>query len=1338
MLRTSLVLARTQRRGIILLVVITLLTLFAVVGLSFVLYANAQATASRFFREAETTSRPDMDPELLLAYFLGQLVYDVRDDRTGVYSALRGHSLSRNMYGLNYTLGDTAEQIAVKNAVPWSGTGRLHFDSALGPLGPNDYFLINYTYFAADGFLRDPERYRWRSGLATASQENRGRYLGSGNAPYTYPDLNSLFLAAVKADGTVLTPSFHRDWLFRHPKLSAAVSSLNSQNPHWQTQEGKYLLLRPRPKEMGPGFPYPEDDGGDVKNLLGTPGGNDSLWLDLDAPVLIGPDGRKFKALFAPLVLDLDNRVNLNVHGNLRGLKNANQASNSGWGAWEVNPARVLDKDTTEWTALLQGNVAQAGRYGRDTRPHTPMPAEPVTLAHTYAPMDFDGSQELANGAPSRPLQLPGTGPSLPYQCFPTIPTGYGMGSQQERTGHPRLYNPFRPTPPDRTFALSDLEALLRYGDTGSPALTSELFSLCPQNFGDRSKPADAARRRGLVTLRSFDLDQPGITPWFWPINASAYLRLPALAAYPVGNALPFPPLASLMGPSAVGSEFGPDGRAAADLTALGRLDLNRYLPDYPKPDATGQITDLVGFAVAQQARQYFAAEIFERLWRLSGAGNPYLPAALPPPGVSNHNAERWNALRWLAQLAVNIVDYIDTDDCMTPFNWYPPYPGNPAGEWVYGTELPRLVLNEAYVQVDNDPLDGLLATTHKASHYVVNAWVELFNPLSNDATLTNQGAAVLQVPTHAVYQVVLSPQEPSLRTDPSNVRGDPAHAVRVVGLFGPNPATWIVQPANGGYAGPSGGNAGFYVLGPEVLFLEGANPNLPATILSPGMTYPVSAATHVLPRPTILLRRLACPQLRPNAPELPNYDASYPLNPYVTVDYLELNDVPVNDGRLFDDQGAHLPLPLAKRASWARCQPYAGARAHLVAQSPLGAPPNQPHHTFFRHNAREPVAPPSAKTPGQTLTIPFSWLVHLDRPLISPMELLQVSAYKPHELTQQFVGGDAARPRPYMHRVPWFEESHRLYRVLEFLGTHNQTLGMMTAVTQSLDSIPLQGQDIPFRPLALSGRTATGGSWRIGVGSSLVIDKGLPTEEVVRVKAFVPSLGPATSDHFTADFLKPHAANFTITPTLISERIPGKINLNTVWDEETFQALCDAQPSNHFTKADVTAIFNQLLKSRTKDKLGRADRPFRSLATGLTPYNDTQFPSGGIEDTLLRAISEDPDRRLFELAAPTHPYQRLELLTKIFNNVTVRSNVFAVWLTVGFFEVTEDASRPVKLGAELGRTENRQVRHRMFAIVDRSALTANPGPQPRFNPRAAPSAGAPDGQVVPYLSIID
>ena len=312
-----------SRRAVILLVVLALLTLFAIIGVTFVLYANAESESARFYRDAETytPTRADVPTSILRSYFLGQLLYDVKDDDYGVFSALRGHSLLRGMYGLDYDLGPNGAVNLANNTVPYSGTGRLHGPDvfAANPNAPteakDDYNLVNYTYYPADGFVRDPERPGARSDLASA----RTPFWGGFNAPYTYPDLNNMFLAAVKADGTVLLPSFHRPW--------AGFGSLDPNNPNWTDTTKpwlKYMVLRPRPADNPPlngrpGFPPPADAGGDVKNLLDSTGGNDSIWLDLNFPVMTGPDGRKFKALFAPLIVDLDGRVNVNVHGNMRG-----------------------------------------------------------------------------------------------------------------------------------------------------------------------------------------------------------------------------------------------------------------------------------------------------------------------------------------------------------------------------------------------------------------------------------------------------------------------------------------------------------------------------------------------------------------------------------------------------------------------------------------------------------------------------------------------------------------------------------------------------------------------------------------------------------------------------------------------------------------------------------------------------------------------------------------------------------------------------------------------------------------------------------------------------------
>ena len=75
----------------------------------------------------------------------------------------------------------------------------------------------------------------------------------------------------------------------------------------------------------------------------------------------------------------------------------------------------------------------------------------------------------------------------------------------------------------------------------------------------------------------------------------------------------------------------------------------------------------------------------------------------------------------------------------------------------------------------------------------------------------------------------------------------------------------------------------------------------------------------------------------------------------------------------------------------------------------------------------------------------------------------------------------------------------------------------------------------------------------------------------------------------------------------------------------------------------------------------------------------------------------------------------RHEPFNKLGNIMTTRSNVYSVWITVGFFEVTGDpnsSAREVypdgmRLGRELGLDDGSYIRHRMFGIIDRSKPTA-------------------------------
>ena len=107
-------------------------------------------------------------------------------------------------------------------------------------------------------------------------------------------------------------------------------------------------------------------------------------------------------------------------------------------------------------------------------------------------------------------------------------------------------------------------------------------------------------------------------------------------------------------------------------LSALGKINLNRTLQDYPVATTTTPWTG-ANLTTAQNAildRQKLATDIFTALQQATGAFAPAAVDALPATVTTKQQQK--DALRYLAQVAVNIVDYIDADDYSTAFNWVP------------------------------------------------------------------------------------------------------------------------------------------------------------------------------------------------------------------------------------------------------------------------------------------------------------------------------------------------------------------------------------------------------------------------------------------------------------------------------------------------------------------------------------------------------------------------------------------------------------------------------------------------------------------------------------------
>jgi hypothetical protein len=1348
MLRRTLGRAGPGRRGVILMVVLAMLTLFALVGITFVLVADNAAISARLAQQSESQFRPEIDPEAALALALGQLLYDVNDDDAGVYSSLRGHSLARNLYGWNSTATVPLDKAH-------TGVGRIHNPgpTALSTAGQwNDTaYLMNFRYFPTDPnpFLRDPEWYPRSNGpYRVRPSDPRGNqdYVGF-NVPYTYPDHNNFFLAQLDPNtGQVVTPSYHREYLFG--RLDSPDGPLPGGNPNWTANNliGKYLTLRPRPADNArdtqsrPLFPMPLDRGGDVKNLDGAPGGADSIWIDIGAPVMTSPDGRKYKMLVAPLILDLGGRIDLNAVGNLLGT-NLAHVSNQGWGVWEINPRLLVAEDEpgfgttrneilTALTGSTTGMKVPWGRYNQHLTPQDNITAKPQgaplsgsSKPRPWARVDYNARYETAVNQPSPNLILqgqpkPGSGNVLKYQIEPYFePTAYADGFNENNNDHPRIYNLYRPMAPNLRFPLSGMAQLLRWGGSGSEMQTSDLLRLMPKTLTTSTNNKDI-KRRNLITLLSADLDRPGATPYVWAAPNTSYL-FTASSDLTAAGTLAFP--------TAQGNiRFQTPPLTADAYTALSKINLNRKLQDYPAVDANGVfLQDPASQANLTQAindRQNFARDLFTALRLATGVRDP-ATVTLPPAPQETPESK---AMRWLAQLAVNIVDYIDSDDYSTPFLWYR---GPNRQEYVFGTELPRLVINEVYSQYDNDPLSLNLQNQRvpPGGHYNVNFWVELHNPIpapspSNPSipdpynTNSRDCTARLQSGATPIYQLVLAstadatPILPGVMTNPGNAEGDPEfgntspqrRVKSVVNDWRPGRAQ-TVEPmpvAGNRFNDPGQTNTGFFLVGPQVTFIQGGNPGFPQpTLTSPGLSFTASAdddpgAIRPPLLTTILLRRLANPGLPPNT----NKNDVLHYNPYITVDYVEIPGSEVNNGVRYTEGQPRVVPGITTRASWGRPQPYAALASLRQSQRPNPAPINTPKHTFFRHNAvsANPARLPSA---NETLKVPFDWLVHLDRQLISPMELWHVSAAKPHLLTQVFYS--PATGRANLQAAPWVETApagagapgtQRLYRFLEIAG-------------------------VP------------------------------------------PALGPGPS---TAN---PTANYYGVAP---GGRIMGRVNINAMWNSEILRAVADPQDTQlgrSFSLNDVDTIARNLISSRSPGSQITAasvtpvaatpalrptdtalatlaqrqgfpagvDKPFWSL--GMGPANGNDALSQGVrgrDNTILRFFVDPTNpgnplnnKPLFDppsissSTTPTHPYLQKQLLTKIFNNLTTRSNVFAIWLTVGYFEVDDQG----RLKTEIGQAENRQVRHRMFAIVDRSQMTAFQGNVPGPFTAGAPAS---------------
>jgi hypothetical protein len=217
--------------------------------------------------------------------------------------------------------------------------------------------------------------------------------------------------------------------------------------------------------------------------------------------------------------------------------------------------------------------------------------------------------------------------------------------------------------------------------------------------------------------------------------------------------------------------------------------------------------------------------------------------------------------------------------------------------------------------------------------------------------------------------------------------------------------------------------------------------------------------------------------------------------------------------------------------------------------------------------------------------------------------------------------------------------------------------------------------------------------------------------------------------------------------------REPGRVNLNTIFYQDVFAGLMNSVPNpgpDDFVRSrrgygSTGNIFEPCLPSDPHYPCPTEFRtPFRSSSGAAWSLNVSGPPADPIQTTLLRQNPATPADPLFQKSTSVadvenpyrNPYFLYSDLMRMGNLTTTRSNVYAMWVTVGYFEVapavppsrtgsvtdswmyrlSQQANQPslqalmheaypdgYQLGQELGSDTGKITRHRAFSIIDRS-----------------------------------
>ena len=769
------------------------------------------------------------------------------------------------------------------------------------------------------------------------------------------------------------------------------------------------------------------------------------------------------------------------------------------------------------------------------------------------------------------------------------------------------------------------------------------------------------------------------------------------------------------------------------------------YPPAYPPTTAQAQEY------WARRDRQLMARDIYVLLYLL-GHGNDAIntatmsnaSTATPPFPVYSELK-----LREMAQFAVNLVDSMDRDNMYTRFEYDKdlsdgwnldddPYgtleaaayvgPGAPynanypndsatRGE-VFGVERLDLTISEALAIQAKQRTDSSSTNYNEGSSDRHFAYVELRNHGPFGITFDNKEAWQIVLKQDAVGGSTPWERRVSLKSGTIASGAVPyvigsTDASTAVTAF--QKSTFAVDPTWAGNPvriAPSGGDCDLDLVEatpPATYFRieDESNTDVTSTVGSL-----LSAFTGATPIGNVnndvrfVLRRRAHPT-RTRVTTAAD-------NPWVEVDSMTLKSSqttgsPAQSFRSFDvgtsPMSASVTLLLGKLPSLERAQPLDATTTGEV---------------------KHPEVPPITNTLGadnSNIVTPFDiWQPHFDRDVASVMDLLYLPIFAPFQLTTLMKGALKDSPEKQMTNtvtIPgWPSTIAAKSAAAKFLLPENPLNRSSATPDRTLDNRwhrLLEFVEVPTRT-----------NRNMGIGTDLSISRvpGRINLNTLRFgDNFAALLDAASNVTFKIDGTNPAGAPYHQVDPDAGELFDQFEGVGREW---WTQFLKSRDPIDPYWTSTVSVPLPGLPGSK----------PFKSLADvgyTLTGTSPTFVKHASVEDTILRSLPMDkttyPDpmaasdsrRRLLEIgnlsehngtgAAPTpyvDPLIRNRLLSKIAGNTTTRSNSFAIFISVKYFQAVEDSTtNPAVHAIRIGGPVNGkpEPEHRGFFIVDRSKL---------------------------------